>query len=85
MSGVIYTKNCVFCGGRPVVASGHVVRRDTFIKCGEYLDLAIIACRCEEHKNECGGEFGDYGEYKEWMGMCDDPFLFRLYNFKNKY
>jgi hypothetical protein len=78
MSGLIYTRRCVICGSDNIVcASGHVVRRNTFINSKqENQDIHIIAGRCFDHRdtkslNEMTGYFG---LYQEWMGMCDDPF-----------
>ena len=71
----IKTRNCVICGSSDIaVASGRVIRKDTYTTLGGlFQDIVIIASKCEKHKDEFRVD-GYYGEYKEWMGMCDDPF-----------
>lgn len=72
---IIKTQNCVICGSPDiVVASGHVIRKDTYIAFGNpHKDISIIASRCAKHEDEFRKD-GYFGEYKEWMGMCDDSF-----------
>jgi hypothetical protein len=76
MCYVLYTQKCVICGSAAIdTASGHVVRFRTFIDDGEYKDLHIIASRCTIHAHTLPKyqKQGYYGEYKEWMGICDNP------------
>lgn len=71
----IKTRNCVICGSPDVVEfSGHVIRKNTYATLyGSYQDIIIITSKCAKHREE-RRENGYFGEYKEWMGMCDDPF-----------
>ena len=71
----IYTRKCIICGSPDIyIVGGHVIRKHTFVNCGKPVtNIMIIASRCEAHKNEFR-KHGYFGEYKDWMGMCDNPF-----------
>lgn len=81
MSGLIYTKNCVVCGSnKVVVAGGHVKRKETYTgdsvnNPSGYVELSVIASCCFEHqKGNFSDDKGCFGDYEDWMGMCDDSF-----------